>query len=329
MPIPSDPSNRWWVDVSNENPHLVNDFRPTLVGLLAFDHGNAPSLAGSGFVIAVGTNPKFAVVISAKHVVQEGVLNIQRPVPRHAPSALFVPESSKTPSIHKDKLRAVWLGSNSADALTAWHLSYNDSLDLACCIFAPQESHQEEFRPTPIPLDTTKPAVGDIVHMVSQGGMDVLHYSSGFGSRGLGQTFVIHKRINIRVGVVTAVYPQGFRQYRWPCFTTSIPAEAGMSGGFVFLPRDGVTIAACGIVCADNSNPAAEKNYMLCGESVIANAWPALSLVVPTFLTNGSPMRTLYDMMQAGHMPKAIGGIDHIQVIDAGNGEFTLVYKDK
>lgn len=102
-----------------------------------------------------------------------------------------------------------------------------------------------------------------------------------------------------------------------------------MSGGFVFLPRDGMAIAACGIVCADNSEPAAEKNYMLCGESVVAYAWPALSLVVPTYLTNDSPMRTLYEMMLVGDMPRAIGGIDHIQVIDLGNGEFTLVYKDK
>lgn len=322
MPIPNDPLSRYWLDISSDNPKLVDEFRPCLVGFMAFDHGRMPGLAGTGFVIGADTgHTGHAVVITAKHVLSEGVLNIQQPVPRHSPSALFVPASAKAPLLHEEKLRAFWLGAEGGDLLYTRHFSYNDTLDIACCIFAPQESYLTQFNPISIPLDTTMPSMGDVVHMVSQGGMDISNRSPPADISGAGQKFKVHRRVNIRIGTVTAIYPQGLRHYRWPCFTTSIPAEPGMSGGFVYLPRDGATIAACGVVCADNSTFEARTNYLLCGESVIACAWPALGLDVPKYFSSDSPMRTLYDMMRAGDMATAIGGIDKIEIIDRENGE--------
>lgn len=318
MPIPNDPENRYWIDVSNANPKLVDELRPCLVSFLAFNYGHEPDFAGTGFVI--GANTDSAIVITAKHVLTEGVLNIQRPVPRHAPSALFVPASAKTPILHEEKLRAMWMSSENADLLFARHLSYHDSEDIACCLLAPQESYATQFKPVVIPLDTTRPAVGDVVHMVSQGGMKISGRLPPTGVNGVGQRFTVHRRVSIRVGTVTAIYPQGFRQYPWQCFTTSIPAEPGMSGGFVYLPRDGKQVAACGIVCADNSIPESHTDYSLCGESVVACAWIALSLPVPQYYANDSPMHTLLDMMKTGAMPPAIGGIDHIQIIDREDG---------
>jgi len=281
MPIPNDPENRHWVDISSANPERVDDFRPCLVGFLAHDYDHKPDIAGTGFVIGAGTD--FAIVITAKHVVTEGVLNIQRPVPRHAPSALFVPASSKIPSLNEEKLRTFWVGSKSTDMLFVRHLSYHDSEDIACSIVAPQKSYATQFKPRPIPLDTIRPAVGDVVHMVSQSRMKISDRSPPIGVKGTGQRFIVHRNVSIRVGTVTAIYPQGFRQYPWQCFTTSIPAEPGMSGGFVYLPRDGAQIAACGIVCADNSIAEAYTDYSVCGESVIACAWVALSLLVPKY----------------------------------------------
>lgn len=326
MPIPNDSLGRYWIDVSADNPKFVNELRPCLVGFLAFDYEQRPELAGTGFVI--GENTDFALVISAKHVLSEGVLKIQRPVPRHSPSALFVPVSSRTPILHEAKLRAIWMGSESADLLYTRHFSYNDSLDIACCIFSPQESYATQFKPISIPLDTTRPSVGDVVHMVSQGGMNISNRSPPTDVTGSGQTFWAHRRVSVRIGTVTAIYPRGFRQYRWPCFTTSIPADPGMSGGFVYLPRDGRTIAACGVVCADNSSFEARTNYLLCGESVIACAWPALSLHVPKYYASDSPMCTLHEMMKAGAIPTAVGGIDHIEVVDLGNGDGRVTYRD-
>ncbi|MDO9372399.1 MAG: trypsin-like peptidase domain-containing protein [Gammaproteobacteria bacterium] len=336
MPIPNDPKNRDWLDVSSANPKLVDEFRPCLVGFLAFDHGQVPGLAGTGFVTSSfnfapnKTIADLALVITAKHVLTEGVLKIQRPDPRHAPSALFIPASAKTPLLHEEKLRAVWMGHESGDLLYARHLTYHDSSDIACCLLTPQEEYATQFAPAQIPLDTTRPSVGDVVHMVSQGGRQITDADRlpPTGAKGIGQQFTVRRRVSIRIGTVTAIYPQGFRQYPWQCFTTSIPVEPGMSGGFVYLPRDGKQVAACGIVCADNSTREAHTDYSLCGESVIACAWPALALKVPEYYENDAPLRTLLDMMKMGKMEPAIGGIDHIQIIDRDDGGFTIKRSD-
>ena len=335
MPIPNDPMKRHWVDISSVNPKHVEELRPCLVSFLAFDYGQVPDLAGTGFVIGTfnfAPNKKIAdiaLVITAKHVLTEGVLKIQRPVPRHAPSALFIPASSKAPLLQEEKLRALWMGAESGDMLYARHLSYQDSSDIACCLLTPQEEYATQFAPVQIPLDTTRPSVGDVVHMVSQGGMQITDRLPPTGVKGVGQRFTAHRRVSIRIGTVTAVYPQGFHQFPWQCFTTSIPVEAGMSGGFVYLPRDGKQIAACGIVCADKSTPEALTNFSLCGESVIACAWVALALKVPEYYENNAPMRTLLEMMKMGAMAPAVGGIDHIEIIDRDDGGFTIKRSDK
>lgn len=333
MPIPNDPQNRYWVDVSSANPKLVDKFRPCLVGFLAFNYERIPDLAGTGFVIgavSIGTPKKtadIAIVITAKHVL-EHVRNIQRPVPWHAPSPLFVPASAKAPLLHEEKLRALWMGTESGDMLFTRHLTYHDSLDIACCLLAPQEEYATQFKPIPIPLDTTRPSIGDVVHMVSQGGMKISDRLPPTNVSGAGQIFTAHRRVSIRIGTVTAIYPQGFRHYPWQCFTTSIPAEPGMSGGFVYLPRDGMPIAACGIVCADALASEKITDYSVCGESVIACAWVALTLKVPQYYASDAPLCTLLEMMKAGAMPTAVGGIDHIQIIDRDDGGFTITRSD-
>jgi len=97
IPIPNDPESRYWVDISSANPAEVDRFRSSLVTLIAFDHSQVPSAAGTGFFIAASSSAGLALVISAKHVIEQ-IHKIQRPVPRHAPSSLFVPASSKKPS---------------------------------------------------------------------------------------------------------------------------------------------------------------------------------------------------------------------------------------
>lgn len=326
MPLPNDTPGHWWIELAGVNPNLVNDFRRCLLAFVAFDRGNTPDLAGTGFVIASGDN--LAIVITAKHVLAEGVLNIQRPQRRHAPSALFVPSNSLTPSIAKEKLRALWLDSKNGEALVIPHISYNEILDIACCIVTPQEITTPPFIFNGIiPLDTVRPSVGEIVHMVSLDAMNLVDYvpSPAYSKP---RPFLVNRRVTIRRGIVTASYPQGFRQYKWPCFTTSIPAAPGMSGGFVYLPRDGCTIAACGVVCADNSLPEAHSDQLVCGESVIAYSWPALALTVPERFEDNAPLHTLYDMMKKGSMPVAEGGIDQIEISDREqNGNCTINYR--
>src|SRR5712664_1396239 len=94
--------------------------------------------------------------------------------------------------------------------------------------------------------------------------------------------------------------------------TTSIPAKPGMSGGSVYRPRDGVTIGACGIVCADNSPEESHHDFLQCGDSVIACAWPTLSLRFPLMVPSpaDAPTHTLFEMVHRGLLPPPLGGIE-------------------
>ena len=326
MPIPHDLEKRWWVEASGTNPVLVDSFRPALVAFLAFDRDRVPRIVGTGFVVAAASD--FALVVSAKHVFTEGVLRAQRPHVGHASSALFVHNQDRTPSLKSDKLKVMWMGSKNAAMLNADHACYNDTLDIASCIVMPQPGESISERVS-IPLDMDVPTVGEVVHMVAMEGMKEREIVPPSGIGGKGQAISLFRRISIRVGVVTAVYHQRYRQYRWPCFTTSIPAEPGMSGGFVYWPREGTTIAACGVVCADNSTDEARRDFSQCGESVIGYAWPALSLRIPVTVPSHPdvPTYTLFEMVRRGLVPQPLGGIERIRVIETGNGD-CIIGKD-
>jgi hypothetical protein len=79
MTISTDPQHRWWIEVSGVNPHLVTQFRPSLLAYIGFGSQREAQLAGTGFITA-GT-PDYALAITAKHVLFESVLRIQRPAP--------------------------------------------------------------------------------------------------------------------------------------------------------------------------------------------------------------------------------------------------------
>lgn len=320
--IPNDIEKRWWIDVS-ATPSLVESFRPALVGFLAFDRNREPRLAGTGFVVAVDSH--FALVISAKHVFTEGVLRAQCPQPRHAPSAVFVSKRDKAFSAEAEKLKVMWGGNNNAAVFNVCYAHYGETLDLINCIVMPQPNELIPEERVTIPLDVDVPPVGEIVHMVSMDGMNVQEVAPPSDISGKGQTLRIFRKVSIRVGVVTAVYHEGYRQYRWPCFTTSIPAEPGMSGGFVYWPREGTTIAACGVVCADNSLDEARHDFSLCGESVVGCSWPAFGLRIPSTIPpppeDDAPNPTLFEMIRRGDIPSPIGGIERIKVHETDNGD--------
>lgn len=322
MTIPHDPLKRWWVELAAVNSDRVDEFRPSLLAVVAVGPGYDYRIVGTGFVLA-GTND-FALAITAKHVLIDGAAKIQQPHQRHVPSALFAPRSE--PSLSPQMLKAAWMGTQHADMMNVLHASYNSTLDIACCVVMPQGVFPGSFHPVSIPLDTAVPRMGDVVHMVSQDGMLLDELTPPADGLGKDQTLSLTKRISIRIGVVTGVHPQGLRHYKWPCFTTSIPAEPGMSGGFVTLPRDGVTIAACGIVCADSSSSEARIDQTKCGESVIACAWPALGLRAPDSIPSTPETHTfsLYEMMRSGRLDHPVGGLDCIRFLEKEHGDCTL-----
>jgi hypothetical protein len=220
------------------------------------------------------------------------------------------------------------MGQLDAAMLNIDHVEYCDTLDIAVVIIAshPEDLAPDSFRPTTLPIDTAVPNVGDVVHMISKDNQHTSEIRRPTDRTGGGAIVRVGARVSIRVGVVTGVYRGGYRQYSWPCFTTSIPAEPGMSGGLVMLPVDGKTMAACGIVCADDSTSDARNDNRQCGESVVACAWPALALRAPDSIpsTPNTPKHTLYDFMRSGRIPMAIGGVDHIDLAEQRNGDFKI-----
>jgi hypothetical protein len=327
MPIPNDPDKRWWVEVSAHNPARVEELRPAMLAFVAFSPGREANLEGCGFIIA--GHPEFAAVITARHVLLEGVFRTQQPIPAHASSALFVRQSSTKPSINPEKLKVLWMGSQNCAMMDVRHVGYNETLDVACCVITPHDLNADSFEPVALPIDTAVPRRGEIIHMVSLDNLTVNDLVPSSDKSGVRRIIRLTRRVSIRVGVVTGVYPRGFRQYRWPCFTTSIPAEPGMSGGLVVLPRAGKTIAACGIVCADNSTVTARTDCFQCGESVIACAWPVLALRAPESIpsTPETTTRSLYEFMRSGDMTVAVGGIDHIDMIELDNGDCRIGFR--
>jgi len=321
MTIPSDPLGRWWVELSSKNPDMVNMLRPSLISFLAFDRSKSPGLAGTGFLLAA--TPNVAIIVTAKHVL-DGVRQIQQPREMHHPSSPFISSSSIKPTLSSNKIRAVWMGDKKAELLDVVYTHYSESLDIAVCIVTPQES--ATIDEISIPMSTMVPVVGDEVSMVSLGEMGVSETEPISGQDRLRQKISISRSVSIRAGVVTKVFPEGYRQYKWPCFTTSIPADPGMSGGFVTIAKADSTIAACGVVCADNSTDDARTDVSICGESVIGTIWPALALQLPDEIpcTEDTPRLTLFDLIKLNRIPATVGGIDQFELTALGHGNFRI-----
>lgn len=324
VPIPNDVEKREWIDVSNINPYLVNLYRPCLIAIVAFDRNNYPHIAGCAFT--VGVNGEYAIALSAKHVFT-GAGGFQRPA-RHAPSAVFFNEKSLLPSLSENELRGCWMGSESADFLFTRFMGVNDNLDIASAIFEAQREFKDEFKPSTVLIDANEPVVGDVVHMISLDKFSISNYSPQTNISGTGWSFSLNRRVSIRVGTVTAVYPKGHRQHKFPCFSTSIPADPGMSGGMVFVPADGKPISICGVVSSDFSCDEARTNQSICGESLVASAWPSLSLPLPEMFQSKSATTSIYDLMNQGRLPEAVG-IDKVFYQQTGEDSATIVNYNK
>ncbi len=317
MPIPGDRRGRWWIETSN-GP-LIDAFRPALISFVAFGPSKEPSLEGTGFFVT-GTE-QWAVALTAKHVLEDGVARKQS-AQKHAASAIFFNKARPSPLLHK--LRALWTPDREQGAMLAvYHGYYDEPLDIATCIVgAPPDQKAPPLNKVHIPLDLAVPDVGDRVGMVSFADMSLDETRAPDAATGRGQTLSVYRLVSVRMGVVTANLPDGHRLGSWPCFTTSIPAAAGMSGGFVYRWRDGEAVAACGVVCADASPVEAPNNSLIAGESVVGAIWPALGLLVPDAwpVTDETRYRTLYEKMRDGELPPPVGGLESVIFEDRGNG---------
>jgi hypothetical protein len=91
-----------------------------------------------------------------------------------------------------------------------------------------------------------------------------------------------------------------------------------MSGGLVYMPKEGEPVTACGVVSADNSSDAAREDQQMSGEAVVAATWPALSLRAPIIFDDRgiALQKTLYRMLCDGDLPAGSGDIELIKIVE-------------
>lgn len=294
----------------------MKGLRSSLVSFVATDADHNHKVMGTGFIVA--GNDQMAVVVTAKHVVADAIFH-QRKYTRIPTSPLL---EMPRPLIEPKDMKAFWTDGVSPNLMPIHWVSYNATLDMAVCVITPPEKHANPFAPMSIPFDTRAVQVGDQVNAVACLSEEAKELAPPADSTGRGQILQLESQAFFRTGFVTAVYPGGFRHYRWPCFTASFPVEPGMSGGFVFVERKNETVAAVGVLSAGPKASDLNNDTATLGEAVVLDAWTGLGLLVPDRLPSvDAPTSRIRDVLLRGAMPMAIGGVDHIVVHEQADSD--------
>src|SRR3990167_10508791 len=99
---------------------------------------------------------------------------------------------------------------------------------------------------------------------------------------------VVGRRLEGRIGVVTAVRVEEGRHKQMFSFETTIPVPPGMSGAPVLVnPKSGGAPRMCGVASFDFSEEESFLSLLTPGHSTVAMLWPAMGLAVPDRDVNG------------------------------------------
>lgn len=318
-------SSAVWGELSGHDPALVTKCRPTLVSIVALGVDLLPVACGTGFIIGVGGDHLLA--LTAQHVLEHAAV-VQHPPMGLRPSPVPGLIAEHRPDLLLDprRLMALWSGERSASVLQVVETTTNSATDIAACLLRIGASLEDrEIKAAGWPCHFTMPSVGQAVQLIALG-MDVTtaarEIRPPLDASGKGQRISFTNAVRIRVGTVTGVHTDGYGRHRYPCFTTNIPVEPGMSGGLVLLKddtSDGLPMGVCGVVCADDSSTEAFGSQWIAGNSIISCIWPSVGL------PRGD--QTLLDCFASGEL-MAIGGINHLKVERIGS-EVTVRYQNQ
>lgn len=204
---------------------------------------------GSGFVAIAGKHR--ALVATAAHVVDQ-VSQYQQPICRPHRSALseFLPQPKAIELEHRDLLVVTGTSKGAIQPVRVTGLSAFQDSDVGLLMVAPQDESNEEFtaRMAMVVLPFSV-RVGDAIAVLSNAGLDGIDEPIS-ESNGDVQLEVFRQQV-LRVGKVLAVHSEGSMVYRGAaCIETTIPAEAGMSGGPAFVVDEAGTVRVFGVVCS-------------------------------------------------------------------------------
>jgi hypothetical protein len=116
--MPTLQTGHFWSEYLRTNDPFWNGLKSSLIGFYAIGPKFTPQFLGTGFVI--GTNPEgYLLVLTAKHVVVDGAIQVQALYKRRATSAPDILFEPAQPQIEKQYLRALWMGTDSVDPTSA------------------------------------------------------------------------------------------------------------------------------------------------------------------------------------------------------------------
>ena len=241
------PVNLNWGEFIRGEDDYWKGLRKSLVAFIAIDPiKKIPQHLGAGFIVFVAehSDKKYIAALTAKHVLEHAYRyqNIQRYERRaaNAPSVLF----KDSVELDDMKLRALWMGDSTADVMRVRYIDFLDGHDLALVLLEPQEICDPSVfqKIALIPFDVRVPPVGAVVHLVSLTEYDI---QGPFLEHG--ELSEVRNRPFVRWAKVTQHNVESMG-HKGTSFTVSCPTISGMSGGFVYLPEQGGTIGACGII---------------------------------------------------------------------------------
>jgi hypothetical protein len=278
--------------------------RSVLVNFVAVRKSGKPEQLGTGFVIDVLADG-YLVVLTAKHVVERGNIQVTRKGPARAPNAPSILFEAEEPDISPEAMVAVWMGSATADILQVKYLHYSTHFDLAVCIV----QLQEHLRPSgnllvpKMALDVSLPQVGDDIFLAALSGLEAQKASSFKGPLG---TYRFTSRPVIRRGKVTSIEERSM-DHKAHAFTATIPVPGGMSGGFAYRVRNDNSIGACGVISSSPSWDQDITSFEQAGSSTVVGILPALGFTLPTAPSKDAEKRPLLDYIHEGHIADVSG----------------------
>ncbi len=321
MHMKDDPMNRAWVEFVHSDPKLQSSFRKVLLGLHSTDANINFGTAGTGFIVA--DTLEWLFFVTARHVLEQ-ILKIQKPYIRFDGGPFNTSNETQNVSL-AGRLKVSVFGDDKVFLADVVHLSSNAVTDIAVGMAKiPPEFRSKRFW-RHIPLAVVLPNVGDPIHICSL----INKLPVEIEGTELARHFQVERGVTLRKGVVTNVFPSGYNQYKWPCFTTSIPATPGMSGGFVYSPVHNETIAACGVVCVELISDSDPTSFHQAGESLIACSYLALANILPNNIPpqDDTDFLTLYEMVQQGRFPKPSGDFDRVEFVKKSIDDISIGIK--
>jgi hypothetical protein len=260
------PAGFEWNQSELEPLHPLND---GLVSLLAFHSDRRPEPIGTGFIVFA--SPELAVACTAAHVLRY-VHEIQNPIHWHHPSALreFLPEAEPI-DLDRRRVRAIHLNARKEvePAILGWAF-WEKTFDVAFfSLIRQKEAVTKQFE-VAYEIDDSEPEVGDVVVAM---GYEWMEISNDFQKDSGHEGFQFGRRLLMRVGRVSGVYPEGLRLCKGPCVETTVPVFPGMSGGpMMRVGMAGEAMRPFGLISSDPSfgEPADKWNRSIRGSSVIS-----------------------------------------------------------